>query len=305
MTARERGFLLLTSSLGDPDRKPLTVAQFRALTLRVSQREQSLEDRDICPDDLIKLGYDRQTAQRIVNLLEGKRALDKYIRRGKQLDCVPLTRAGEDYPIAVRQRLGLDAPGCLWAKGDLRLLATQMISLVGSRELRKENQLFAQKAGFEAARQGITLVSGNAKGADRTAQEACLAAGGKVICVVADELYKHPVRENVLYLSEDSFDLPFSGPRALSRNRVIHALGYLTLVAQCSMGTGGTWDGTTRNLRYNWSPVFCFNDGSDACIQLQQQGANLISPEHLSDLSALQQNVDLPNRLLFECRGDY
>ena len=291
MTARERGFLLLTSALGDPDRKPLTVAQFRTLTQRVSQRDQSLEDRDICPDDLVKLGYDRQTAQRIVNLLEGKRALDKYIRQGKQLDCVPLTRAGENYPIAVRQRLGLDAPGCLWAKGDLRLLATPMISLVGSRELWEENQLFAQRAGFEAARQGITLVSGNAKGADRTAQEACLAAGGKVICVVADELYKYPIRENVLYLSEDSFDLPFSSQRALSRNRVIHALGYLTLVAQCSMGTGGTWDGTMKNLRNRWSSVFCFDDGSDASIQLQQLGATLINTDQLSDIAMLQQEI--------------
>lgn len=272
-------------------RKPMTVAQFRALTLRVSQTDQPLEDRDICVDDLVKLGYNRRAAQWIVNLLDGRRALDKYIRRGKQLDCVPLTRAGEVYPAAVRQRLGLDAPGCLWARGDLNILSTQMISLVGSREIQQDNQHFAEKAGYEAARQGITLVSGNAKGADRTAQNACLKAGGKVICVVADELDKHPHNENILYLSEDSYDLPFSSQRALSRNRVIHALGYLTLVAQCTAGSGGTWDGTTRNLRNNWSPVFCFDDGSDASVQLQQRGATLIKTEQLSDIAVLQQDI--------------
>ena len=291
MTAKERGFLLLTSSLGDPERKPLTVAQFRTLANRVAQSDRPELSGELTVADVKKLGYDQAMAERIVNLLTCENALQKYIRRGEQLHCIPVSRAGDNYPEAVRKRVGLDAPGCLWAKGDLTLLHTQMVALVGSRDLRAANRKFAQRAGIEAAHQGYTLVSGNARGADRTAQEACLAAGGKVISVVADELYKCVETDNVLYLSEDSFDLPFSGQRALSRNRVIHALGYLTLVAQCSMGTGGTWDGTVRNLKHNWSPVLCFDDGSDASIQLQQRGANLISPERLSDLSALQQNI--------------
>ena len=33
MNGKERGFLLLTSHLGDPERKPLTVAQFRQLAM--------------------------------------------------------------------------------------------------------------------------------------------------------------------------------------------------------------------------------------------------------------------------------
>lgn len=291
MTAKERGFLLLTSTLGDPDRKPLTVAQFRTLAMRVAQSEPAELTGELTVADMKKLGYSEPMAERIVNLLAGEEGLQRYIRRGKQQGCIPVSRAGEDYPESVRKRLGLDAPGCLWAKGDLSLLNNQMIALVGSRDLFEQNQAFAETVGKEVARQGYTLVSGNARGADRTAQDACLAAGGKVICVVADELYRCVETDNVLYLSEDSFDLPFSSQRALSRNRVIHALGYLTLVAQCSMGTGGTWDGTTKNLRNHWSPVFCFDDGSDASIQLQQCGANLISPEQLSDLSALQQNI--------------
>lgn len=291
MTAKERGFLLLTSALGDPERKPLTVAQFRTLANRVSQSERGELSGDLSVADVKKLGYDQAMAERIVNLLACENALQKYIRQGEKLGCIPASRAGVSYPEAVRKRLGLDAPGCLWAKGDLSLLNNQMIALVGSRELNRQNQAFAESGGKEVARQGYTLVSGNARGADRVAQDACLAAGGKVICVVADELYKCVETDNVLYLSEDSFDLPFSSQRALSRNRVIHALGYLTLVAQCTMGTGGTWDGTMKNLRNHWSPVFCFDDGSNASIQLQQRGANLISTEHLSDLSTLQQNI--------------
>ena len=143
MTARERGFLLLTSCLGAPHRRPLTVAQFRALADRAAQMDRPLEDRDICPEDLVKLGYDRSMAERIVGLLEGNVSLQRYVRRGKEQDCIPITRVSELYPYAVRKRLGLDAPGCLWAKGDLDILSTQMISLVGSRELLPNNGAFA------------------------------------------------------------------------------------------------------------------------------------------------------------------
>ena len=207
------------------------------------------------------------------------------------MDCVPISRVSTEYPLAVRKRLGLNAPGCLWAKGNLALLNTQTVSLVGSRVLREDNRRFAELAGREVALQGYTLVSGNARGADRTAQDACLEAGGRVISIVADELQKYPMTERMLYLSEDSFDLPFSATRALSRNRVIHSLGYITLVAQCDLGTGGTWDGTVKNLQKNWSPVFCFDDGSPASAELGQLGAELIDTKHLRNLSALRPNI--------------
>ncbi len=287
MNAKERGFLLLTCALGDPERKPLTVAQFRTLAKRMQTVERPIEARELSADDLVAYGYDRGTADRIIGLLADEFVLNKYISRGKKQDCMPISRISENYPLLVRQRLGLDAPGCLWAKGDITLLQTQKIALVGSRELAEENKAFAEKVGYEAARQGITLVSGNARGADRIAQEACLNNGGNVISVVADELCQCPTRENVLYLSEDGFDLPFTSIRALSRNRVIHTLGYHTFVAQSSIGEGGTWSGTTQNLQKGWSPVFCFDDGSAAAIEFVQMGATPIKPEQLNDISAL------------------
>jgi len=291
MNSKERGFLLLTSQLGDAFRKPLTVAQFRNLANRVAQMHKPSENRELTQEDLLALGYDRSTTLRILALLSEEELLDRYLYNGCRQDCFPISRVSEDYPLAVRKRLGLDAPGCLWAKGEVSLLRTQTVSIVGSRELREQNRNFAAAVGREVAQQGYTLVSGNARGADRVAQEACLANGGKVISVVADELQKHPLTKNVLYLSEDSFDLPFTSARALSRNRVIHSLGHITLVVQSDVGIGGTWDGTAKNLQNNWSPVFCFNDGSKAAVELEQMGATLIATDELYDLSVLQPNT--------------
>lgn len=287
MREAERGFLLLSSHLGDQNRPVLSTFQLRILADRVRSRKAPEEERELSVKDLVSLGYGRELAQRIVNLLAEDDVLEHYLRQGRKQGCVPVSRANEGYPLILRQRLGLDSPGCLWAKGDLSILDTPAIALVGSRELREENRVFAEAVGYHAAVQGLTLVSGNARGADRTAQEACLNAGGRVISIVADELIRHPEKRNLLYLSEDGYDEMFTKARALSRNRCIHALGRMVFVAQSDLHKGGTWDGTVKNLRFGWSPVACFRDGSPAAAELEQMGAYLVGLEDIKDFAGL------------------
>ena len=287
MNPRERGFALLSSHLGDPGRRPLTAPQLRVLAQRVAGMEHRDSERDLTAADLTALGYGMELAQRIISLLEAEDVLDHYLSRGKRAGCVPVTRVSPAYPLLLRKNLGLDSPGILWAKGDLSLLNTPAVALVGSRDLNPENRRFAEDAGRQAALQGLTLVSGNARGADRTAQEAALEAGGTVISIVADELARQPHREHVLYLSEDGFEEPFSAIRALSRNRCIHGMVWRTFVAQTSSGMGGTWDGTVKNLRAGWSGVYCFRDGSEGMERLLSMGAMVVGIDDLKDLSAL------------------
>lgn len=279
MTGPEKGFLLLGSRLGDPDRKPLTMAQLRRLGERVRQSPKISEDRTLTLQDLLDLGCDLAFAQRVLGLLEGEEALNRYLQWGSRWGCVPICRTSAQYPVRLIRALGDKAPSCLWAKGDISLLNRETVGLVGSRDLRIPNARFAEFVGRVAAKTDRVLVSGNAQGADRTGQNACLRWGGKVISVVAEELHRLPEREGVLYLSEDDFDAPFTAHRALSRNRVIHILSDRVYVAQCTNGKGGTWDGTTRNLREKWSPVFCFRDGSDAMSALEKLGACLVDAE--------------------------
>ena len=287
MNASEAGFLLLTSPLGDPERKVLTTAQLRILAQRVRFGEKPLEDRDLTADDLLALGYRREMAEHILQLLAQEQLLRYYCQRGEREDCFPLTWASFGYPQRLKQQLREETPGCIWCKGDISLLMQPMVALVGSRDLSQRNLDFAQKVGSEAARQGYVLVSGNARGADQAAQNACLRAGGKVISVVADRLTDKPLRENVLYLSEDGYDLAFTAQRAISRNRLIHALTDRTFVAQSGLCTGGTWDGTVKNLRHDWSAVYVFADGSAAAQQLQQMGAEGVSLQQLQNFNTL------------------
>ncbi len=288
MTGAERGFALLTSRLGDPNRRPLTTAQLRKLHRRVRDGEKTSGDRDLEPRDLMALGYGRPEAEHILTLLGQESLLQSYLDRAG--DCALLTPVSPGYPLRLLEALGDDAPGCIWARGDLALLQGPAIALVGSRELNPENRRFAAWVGELAARQGITLVSGNARGADRTAQNACLQAGGSVISIVADSLLAQQPRPNLLWLSEESFDCEFSAQRALSRNRCIHALGFAAIAAQSSLKTGGTWDGSVKNLRSGWSPLYVFDDGSDAMTLLQEMGAIGIGlPEDLNRLPSAGQ----------------
>ena len=287
MTGAERGFLLLCCHLGDPQRRPLTVAQFRKLARLVRSGDKDAQDRELELSDLTRLGCGKEEARRILTLLGEEERLDRYLSKGAKFGCVPLTPLSPGYPRRLLTALGDDAPACLWARGDLSLLGRPGIALVGSRDLEPENEAFARHTGTEAAGQDFVLISGNARGADRTAQEAALAAGGAVISILADRLTDHAPGPDTLYLSEEGYDLEFSAQRALSRNRCIHALGLRAIAAQCSLGTGGTWDGSVKNLRFNWSPLYVFDDGSESADLLEQMGAVKIGFNDLADLRNL------------------
>lgn len=300
MKLTEQGFLLLTSHLGNPERRPLSPPQLRLLTSRMAQMPKPMEDGPLDPRHLIALGLDWELSERIVMLLEETELLQWYLQRGRRLGCTPVTRADPRYPARLRRRLGPESPGCLWVKGDISFLSIPAAALVGSRDLNPRNREFASRMGIQAATQGIALVSGNARGADTVGQTACLAAGGQVICVIADSLAAKQERPRMLYISEEDYDAPFSAQRALHRNRVIHALGEVTVAAQCTYKKGGTWDGSIANLRYGYTPLCCFRDGSPASLELEQMGAKLIGPGDLSDLGALSRTGSLFENILHE-----
>ncbi len=291
MTGAEQGFLLLTSPMGNPERKVLTVSQLRILASRVKMAEKDTVSRQLQEKDLLALGYRPEMAQHILGLLEEEELLHHYCLRAQKQGCQPLTWVTDGYPRRLRQCLREETPGCIWAKGDLSLLTQPKVALVGSRDLLGVNRRFAQEVGRQAALQGYVLVSGNARGADQAAQNACLRAGGRVISIIADRLEEKQTKENMLYLSEDGYDLPFSAQRAISRNRLIHAMSDMTFVAQCSQQKGGTWDGTSKNLRHGWSRVYCFGDGSPAALLLQQMGGELIDEAQLENFEALPREM--------------
>ena len=265
----------------------LSLAQARELSRRARAAGIGEEDpfRDVTVKDVRRLGYSEYEAGHIVSLLGRERQLDGYLLAAEKADVAVITRLDTRFPQRLREQLGARCPAALFCRGDLRLLQRPCISVVGSRHLAQPGAQFAAQAGCLAAKEGFTLCSGDAMGADRTAQEACLSNGGSVLIFPATELVYCPIRKNTLYAAEGGFELGFSAQRALGRNRFIHAMGEKTLVAQTGFGKGGTWSGSLDNLQHEYSPLFVFDDGSEGARALCARGATPV--QALTSLQAL------------------
>lgn len=288
MTSAEQGFLLLCCELGD-GLTPLSLHRLEQLRHRMetAKLDSTAASAHITVPDLQRLGYSEQEAAKLYALLSREEQLHTYLSIGAQKGCTPLTCVSDGFPQLLRKRLGAHCPAVLFYRGNLSLLQNRKVALVGSRQLSLEGGVFAAKVGQLAAAEGYTLVSGNARGADKTAQEACLRSGGSIIAVVSDALFSQPLSgDRVLYLSEGGWHQDFSAARALQRNRLIYALSEKSLVAQCTIG-GGTWSGAQDALRKGISPVFISNDGSAGSAALISLGAVPVTSDALYTISAL------------------
>lgn len=286
MTGGELGFLLLASHLGDPERKPLSPARLTALRRRMQRAPVPPAAGEVDGEFLRGIGCEEALIQQILGLLSQIALAEAYVRAGEKRGYSCVTRRSPRYPRALVAALGDHAPSVLWLWGDEALLDNPKIALAGSRDAGEDGLRFAAAVGEAAAKQGFTLVSGGARGVDRMGQDTCFSAGGNVIVVLPDGFAdkRHP-RKGCLCLCEDSYDMPFSSQRALSRNHVIHSLGLCTFVAQCGF-SGGTWNGTIANLKRNFRPVYAY-EGCDALRLLEDLGAIPVGYRELENLEEL------------------
>lgn len=285
MNTTERGFLLLCGDLAD-SMTPLSLHRLDLLQKRMQLTEPPADAGEALSAAFFRsLGYPDADAARLTALFDREAVLEQYLALGAQKGCFPLTRVSEGFPQYLREKLGKRCPAVLFYRGNLSLLQGRKITLVGSRTLESPGAAFAAKVGELAAKEGFTLVSGNAWGADRTAQDACLQNGGSVISVVSEPLCAHePASGRILYLAESGWHQTFTPARALGRNRLIHALGERSFVAQ-SACSGGTWQGTSDALKHALTPVFVNDDGSEGARALCALGAQSVRLDALQSLS--------------------
>lgn len=266
MRPAEEALLMLRCPLGR-DVTVLSASEYRTLAERALLRR---ENGELTLAALTALGFSADFSAKVLALLEPSPVVRRYLTALPRLTV--LTRISQGFPQRLR-RLGEECPPALFCLGDPALLQTPCIALVGAREIRPDNRRFAERIGVLAAQSGLTLVSGGARGADTAAQNACLAAGGRVICFVPDELTRRIPHRRILYLSDEGYDCAFTARRALRRNHYIHALGTQVFVAQCEAAHGGSRAGASDNLRRGLSAVYMADDGSSGAAELIRCGA--------------------------------
>jgi DNA processing protein len=148
-----------------------------------------------------------------------------------------------------------NAPPALFYMGPPELLNAPGIGMCGSRNVTEEGLNAAAACGEVAARQGLTVVSGYARGVDMATHVSALAAEGTTVIVLPEGITRFRVKrgafadvwdpERALVVSQFSPTRPWSAAAAMTRNTVIIGLSLALVVVEASEKGGTLAAGTT------------------------------------------------------------
>lgn len=182
-----------------------------------------------------------------------------------------------------------DPPLLLYLLGRAELLAAPSVAVVGSRNPSPQGAENARAFGRALSSEGITVVSGLARGIDGAAHEGALEAAGSTIAVVGtglDRVYPrrhlalaHRIASAGLVVSEYALGTPPLPPNFPRRNRLIAGLARGTLVVEAALQSGSLI--TARLAAEAGRDVFALPGSihapqSRGCHALIKQGAKLV-----------------------------
>lgn len=197
-------------------------------------------------------------------------ALERWARGGLWV----ISRGDEAYPQRLKRRLKNVAPPLLYGAGDKALLNKGGLAIIGSRDVSPFAESYTRSIAARCAHEGLTVVSGGARGVDAAAMQGATEAGGHCIGVLPSDLLKTCLhRQNRIGLQEGCLALvsPFypeagfgRGANAMARNRYIYTLADQALVIDSALESGGTWAGAVENLKHRWVPLYVRTPGEGA-----------------------------------------
>ena len=322
LSPNTQAILLLTAPLiagcRDSSSELLKPGEYKRLArfLRDKQREPA----DLLAPDARGLLEDCQQfvgSDRLKSLLARGFLLSQAVERWQARAIWVVSRADAEYPRRLKGRLKEDAPPVLYGCGNIALLDTGGLAVVGSRDVDDKLVEYTEGIGRLVARAKHTLVSGGARGIDQAAMRGALETGGKVAGVLADSLERTALnREHrnllidgqLVLISPYDPSAGFNVGNAMQRNKLIYALADAALVVRSDYEKGGTWAGAVEQLeKLHFVPVYIRSNGEagKGLEALRQKGAlpwpNPESSEAFDEVLAFQVPSEIPNQeQLFE-----
>ena len=182
-----------------------------------------------------------------------------------------------------------DPPPLLYYKGNVDILDTPSVAVIGARDCSHYGSLVAKELGSRLASMGMVVVSGMARGIDSICQNACLEAGGESIGVLGSGVEVcYPPENKFLYnrLQKQgtlvSENLPFTKPSPglfPLRNRIISGLADIIVVVEAREKSGSliTVDMALEQGKEVYAiPGRITDSVSKGCNRLIKQGAGII-----------------------------
>jgi len=259
ITVSSKAVIALTSRLGDSGRPSLSPTEWDRLST-------VLDDQQLDVSEIFNDGFDASGLPGITETIASKIETLLDTAGSATVDAADLGRFGistvtivdDTYPDAFRRRLGNLAPPVIYAVGNLDLLTGDGVGIVGSRNVTEEGKSAAEEFAREAVKNRRSVISGGARGVDSFAMNAAFMAGGTVVGVLADSLQGRIRKPGTLQaidegtvclLSQQIPSAGFTPHAAMARNKLIYALGEVTVVVATDHETGGTWSGATEALK--------------------------------------------------------
>ena len=213
----------------------------------------------------------------------------------------------EKYPIKLKEIE--NPPKILYAEGNINILNSNCISIIGSRNCTEYGIKWCRKFVKELVKYDITIVSGMAIGIDGIAHTETLKDGGKPIAVLPcglnniypkqnENLYYDIISNDGCIITEYKYEEKASSSKFLQRNRIVSGLSLGTLVVEAAYRSGTSVTANLANMQRR--DVFCIpgsldNPKSVGTNKLIKNFAKIaISPEDIIEnykfISKIQKN---------------
>ena len=236
--------------------------------------------------DLLQTGLDEKIIAGLVQTREKisldaeMDALDRY-----QIKAIPFE--SDQYPPLLREIS--DYPAVLFVRGELKPQDETSVAVVGTRRASAYGRQVTEELVTSLSMNGITIVSGLAKGIDTAAHRAALEAGGRTLAVFAcglDIVYPpenvklaRDIMERGALISEYPLGTKPKAEHFPQRNRILSGLSRGVLVVESGESSGAliTAEFALQQNREVFAvPGSVFSPVSKGPNRLIQQGAKLV-----------------------------
>ncbi len=195
--------------------------------------------------ELHEAGLDRRAVENLLTLRKSYQP-ESDLRKAERAGARILTWEDADYPIRLREIP--NPPPVLYIKGTLVESDQWALAIVGTRRATTYGKEVARMFATELATNGVTIVSGLARGIDAVAHQAALEAGGRTLAVLGhgiDLVYPPEHRKLARQITEHGALVsdypPGTQPEAVNfppRNRIISGLSLGVLIVEAGETSG-------------------------------------------------------------------
>ena len=222
--------------------KGIGSVRFKALLDRFGKAEAAW---NASPEALAEVGLSRKIIESFQRVRKGV-SLEQIWERIQSLGVLVLTWDEEGYPRHLKE---IDQPPpVLYLRGSLMPEDEWAVAIVGTRRVTSYGRQVAEEVATSLAHNGVTIVSGLARGVDSIAHQAALNAGGRTLGVLGngvDLVYPPENRrlasqiiEHGVLVSDYALGTPPDGLNFPPRNRIISGLSIAVVIVEAGVTSG-------------------------------------------------------------------